>query len=477
MKVITRPTRRQILRGGAATATVATLGLAAPALVRAQPTPVIRKPAHELSHGDPEVEALKTAINVLKNIPNHHPAHWSQMARYHAQLCGPSSGELDFRAEIHFTWWFLPWHRAYLGVVEHILQIAAQDATLGLPYWDWVRHPEVPDIFTGDPAENPLAHGARNIGVAGGSDDWLALTSADEAGIVGASDFNVFGGGPVIVDPATGQASLSQAGALDRGLHGLGHVFVGGDMGDFRTAGQDPLFYCHHANVDRMWEVWRNAAAPTLPRNDPADDIWRDRRFAFQEVNGGALVAQSGDMVDTTEIRYERFSVAGDQELLHRYQYEKVTLDNDEIVVAGGPLPETGGIFETRVVDGELAISERPVTVAVSSALPEAPGFSPDSGFRFVALLEGVSVPRGSAQILVNVTADDKSTLAERISLLPFLSEEDTTATRINFEVDITSAMREVGGTLSTINVELRLAGAASGQVLAVDTVSLTRRR
>jgi Common central domain of tyrosinase len=45
--------------------------------------------------------------------------------------------------------------------------------------------------------------------------------------------------------------------------HGPIHVYVGGvngqgdpgDMTDFETAGRDPIFFAHHANLDRLWEI------------------------------------------------------------------------------------------------------------------------------------------------------------------------------------------------------------------------------
>ncbi|PGH23715.1 hypothetical protein AJ80_02143 [Polytolypa hystricis UAMH7299] len=75
------------------------------------------------------------------------------------------------------------------------------------------------------------------------------------------------------------------------GLHGGGHSFVGGwtgQMGDFYAAPQDPVFFLHHAQIDRVWSIWqwldfeerREAAYGTLTffnvpptRNGTVDDL------------------------------------------------------------------------------------------------------------------------------------------------------------------------------------------------------------
>ena len=45
---------------------------------------------------------------------------------------------------------------------------------------------------------------------------------------------------------------------LPNGLHAGGHFTIGGDPGNdpFVSAG-DPVFYQHHAQVDRLWTIWQ----------------------------------------------------------------------------------------------------------------------------------------------------------------------------------------------------------------------------
>jgi tyrosinase len=65
------------------------------------------------------------------------------------------------------------------------------------------------------------------------------------------------------------------------GVHNGVHVWVGGTMSVIPTAPSDPVFWMHHANIDRLWAQWQTAhpglnpslpgppASPTSPVMDP----------------------------------------------------------------------------------------------------------------------------------------------------------------------------------------------------------------
>lgn len=79
-------------------------------------------------------------------------------------------------------------------------------------------------------------------------------------------------------------------GTIENVPHGTVHIWTGNennpnyeDMGNFYSAGRDPIFFAHHANIDRLWSVWK-----TLPggrRRDPTDADWINSEFLFYDEN------------------------------------------------------------------------------------------------------------------------------------------------------------------------------------------------
>jgi hypothetical protein len=66
--------------------------------------------------------------------------------------------------------------------------------------------------------------------------------------------------------------------------HNPVHGSVGGNLGPVRTAGLDPLFYLHHANIDRYWECW-------LRKDDRNENISSSETFHFQSLSGPQTVS------------------------------------------------------------------------------------------------------------------------------------------------------------------------------------------
>jgi tyrosinase len=124
---------------------------------------------------------------------------------------------------------FLAWHRRFLWQFEQRLQ--AIDPTLAVPYWDWIADPDLP-MFLTDPAL--LA-------------SWSVTRGWDPSQLPVQAD----------VDAATSRHAFSTfQRKLELGAHGDVHVAVGGTM-DSASSPADPVFWLHHANIDRLWAQWQ----------------------------------------------------------------------------------------------------------------------------------------------------------------------------------------------------------------------------
>jgi len=183
---------------------------------------------------------------------------------------------------------FFGWHRIYLYYFERVLRWAADDPSLTLPYWDYTDPAQtaLPDAFQEtDPPLSPLYDWRRDIGLNRAS---LRL------------DANITD----IDDPLTHDTDfLTYEGHIERGVHGAVHCAVGQTcpvalMGLVGVAANDPIFYHHHANIDRMWSCWQHAH----PKEQPGD--WQDEEFSMIDENGDLKKKKVKDVLDTRALGY-----------------------------------------------------------------------------------------------------------------------------------------------------------------------------
>jgi tyrosinase len=102
---------------------------------------------------------------------------------------------------------------------------------------------------------------------------------------------NGFGGGsasPMQFNGVTGDLEMQP--------HNVVHSALGGLMGDPDTAAQDPIFWLHHADIDRLWSKWIQQGGG---RTNPADAAWLNTTFTFYDEAGHAVYLTGAEIVDT----------------------------------------------------------------------------------------------------------------------------------------------------------------------------------
>lgn len=189
---------------------------------------------------------------------------------------------------------FLPWHRFYLHYFERTLRKQSRDPNFALPYWSYYdnyvpskKGLAVPPLFTG--ATNPLI------------DQWRTPGLNQRA---------------VVMDPDAADASQAFSYAdfsnfsnlLQGQPHGTMHCATGSgcampDIGMVPVAGADPMFYMHHANIDRLWQCWmkKKANGQTIDlawakANLGMGEDWFQTKFSFADENGKPVSVSVADV-------------------------------------------------------------------------------------------------------------------------------------------------------------------------------------
>ncbi|OHX19209.1 tyrosinase family protein [Chromobacterium sphagni] len=273
----------------------------------------VRKDAWRLAADDPTLLWYARAVDAMRQRPLSNTTSWEYQAAVHGTNADPSSFNADQQKAWgqcqHATWLFLPWHRMFLGIFEQI--VAATVAKLGgpqdwaLPYWDYsdATNPnarKLPAAFTaaefGVPEKNPLRveRDQGNDGAAFLDSKAVSLNSLKHKTFTGRS---TPGGDSGFGGPSRGfnHSGDNDQGQLEMVPHDVIHSDIGGLMGAPDTAALDPIFWLHHANIDRLWEVWRHQG-----NSNPTDPSWLTGvKFFFHNAAGQPVTYSPQDVVDT----------------------------------------------------------------------------------------------------------------------------------------------------------------------------------
>jgi tyrosinase len=230
-----------------------------------------RKDVNSLAQNDPIIEAYKSAVSQMKNLPPNDNRNWINQANIHANFCP------------HGNWLFLPWHRWYLTYFERICQRLSGMSDFALPYWNWVKDPAVPAVFWGDPATNPLYDATRTIGQNIAISPFVVGCKV-VGDIMDDPNFITFASDSITL--AQGQRTGAGFGALEGTPHNGVHGAVGGNMGAVALSPRDPIFWLHHNMIEKCWVEWQ-----LVRNNSNTDDAdWLDRHFTeFYDADGKAV--------------------------------------------------------------------------------------------------------------------------------------------------------------------------------------------
>lgn len=190
---------------------------------------------------------------------------------------------------------FLPWHRMYLMGFENAIRALLGDPGFMLPYWNYTNpaQRQLPVAFRrpGDSLYGALHRPERNVSVNGG--DPL------DNGFGGSSPLNTAALEQVTYRPDGAREGFCRE--IDRKLHGSVHVLIGNalGMGNVPWAANDPIFWLHHCNVDRLWASW-NANGGLNPT-----DSWATRSFVLPDGLGGRADIRIESIANLASAGYE----------------------------------------------------------------------------------------------------------------------------------------------------------------------------
>ena len=399
----------------------------------------------------PIIAAYARAVEVLRTDAGPGPERsWTHHTQVHGMRPDPADGLRNTCQ--HATWYFLPWHRMELFWFESICRSIITGLpdiddetkqTWALPYWDYDRDGAraLPFAFrsaTLDGRPNPLFEVDRGPGINGGSermtDDittsrfWFPQTrfSSNQPAL------SSFGGFRTGFHHPIGDFPFGQ---LEGGPHNNVHGTIGGRMNNPNTAAGDPIFYLHHANIDRLWEVWRQN---TGVGQDETDGAYLSLSFNFLDETGATRPHEPQGVVDTgpqLDYTYADTSVPGSASSRGR---------RSAPVNQPGNSPRTvGSISEPLDV-----VSGQPNSVVI--ALDELP--SPDRRMagrvRMMLMVEHITAsatPDGVLGLFVTPSDGSDEELAGTLPMFGLLEADDPDAEHgLSFVFDITDLLADL---------------------------------
>lgn len=242
--------------------------------------------------GQADVQALNVALKKMRELGCADPTSWYYQGAIHALPDKVENNTLcpqyvSYQTDLLTAWnncthdqaqigqispveklHFLLWHRLYISYFEKIVRKYSGKADFALPYWDYTdtNYRVMPALLRdkGTSLYEAARLPALNEGYAVGkapSEDPKKRSEVDQAlnlsDLMETRTFDVFSNN------------------INNAPHGFMHDYIGGGFDDYEvynpiyqktmdgglmswvpSAGFDPVFWMHHAQIDRIWESW-----------------------------------------------------------------------------------------------------------------------------------------------------------------------------------------------------------------------------
>ncbi|CAG2112701.1 unnamed protein product [Medioppia subpectinata] len=212
----------------------------------------------------------------------------------------------------HHQYFFLIWHRMYLYFFERILRKASGSPDLTIPYWDYAdpmqRQLPEPYRWPANETENPLYIEQRCKNVNDGKP--LSAEITDPFPSLKSRFFTAKLSDPLAVCSSLAGGRVQYPvfvgrleGILERFPHDRIHISTGGPggyMGNLCWAARDPIFWPHHAMIDRVWESWlHNGGKPYTERG------YLNTSFKFYDETGVLGTYYIRDFINASRLHYK----------------------------------------------------------------------------------------------------------------------------------------------------------------------------
>lgn len=351
----------------------------------------------------------------------------------------------------HGTQPFLTWHRMYLWYFERVLQQAAGDPSLRLPYWDYATNPGLPAAYrdatyvneNGATVPNPLRVDARQASLNAGTSSLGAGTTSSASAMTSTSyvPFN---------------------NAIQATPHGAVHCAVGvspgcpnGLMGSVPVSALDPIFYAHHTNIDRLYECWLKVNEPARL---PSDSGHLNTQFSFIDSDGSTATRKVSDMLRLSQLGYAYASGGGCPAGALVAEAEGVSMQGTSMSDASGVSASAASEKAIATVGAtrlERGVTTVPMNVAPAAMQSLSATAEPLAGRRVRLVIDGLKFDSAPGT-LYNVYMV-KGGQREQVGIINFFNftapqggahaHHTGTGSAAQFEFDATDAVHRLGVT------------------------------